>query len=436
MSDAVIFCGAAALSWNPDFLHAARARGLRVLAVETPAARYADSALLTGDSGPDALAWVDAGETSALLAVVRDWARAYEVVGICALREDWVEPVGLAADLLETPGIGLRASRACRDKSLQRGYLAAWSPRHTVLPPGDRGAASHWDGFPAVLKPTGRSASSGVVALADRDGLRQALTAYPDDEPLLLEERVYGPEFSVESLVRGGDVVFSGITGKRTTEETDGGFVEVAHTVPADVSAPLGDALLEANRQVLRRLDVRDGIIHAEYRVTDTGRVVLTEVNGRCPGGSIPALYRLATGASLEDAVVALAVGQPVTMPAPRRWARQVYVRHRPGVLEGLDVAEGAPTPVWLAEEGVRRIPGPADRSEPGTLRAITVIKPRGALLGRLTSNQDRAVTYIVDAPDIGALDAQERSAEAALHLRVGAVEEAPAAVQAPGATR
>lgn len=416
--DAVIFCGAAALAWNPDFLTAARRRGLSVLAVEAGGAGFAASAELTGPDGPDEHAWIELDDLTSLLCAAAGWTGRYRVVGACALREDWVETTASLADWLDTPSIGLRAGAVCRDKYRQRLHLAEWSPRFAVLPPG-RDRTADWDHFPAIVKPTKRSASSGVLAVADSDALGQALAGYPEHETVLVEQRVYGAEFSVESLVQDGRPVFAGVTGKRTSEAAGDSFVELAHTVPADIADTVRAALLERNRQVLERLAVRDGVIHAEYRVDPAGRVFVTEVNARCPGGSIPALYRLATGRSFEDAVVAVSVGAPVDYPEPRRCARQVYVDHPAGVLADVTVTGPAPRPVWLTEESRRRVPDAAGPDEPAALRAVTVIKARGTTLTGLTSNQDRAITYLIDAPTHARLDALQAEMDDRLRVDV-----------------
>ena len=72
----------------------------------------------------------------------------------------------VVADLLGLPAPGLRAARVCRNKYLQRRYLAAWSPRSDARRPatGRDGPADGWTGSRRCVKPVGRSASSGRPA--------------------------------------------------------------------------------------------------------------------------------------------------------------------------------------------------------------------------------------------------------------------------------
>lgn len=411
---AVVFCGAAAISWNPGFLAAARRRNLAVLALEAPGARYAEAALeAAGDAVADRHMGAP-GDVEALAARVHDWSQTYDVVGVCALKEDWVEAAAVLAGRLGVPSLGAKAASICRNKRAQREALAVLSPRWAEM---TSSTVREWEIFPAVAKPVDGMGSAGVTPLSDRQALQAAFDGAPAGARLLVEERVAGAEYSVESLVQAGEIVFAGVTDKRTAEHTSGWFVELAHTVPASLSPALRAILLEANRAVVSGIGARDGILHTEFRLTPAGDAVVMEVNGRCPGGSIPALYHLSSSASLEDAVVALAVGEDVTYPGPTRCARQVYLDHPVGVLDDVVVGADGPAPVWLANTGTRPPLEPAEVAQAGSLRAITVIKPRGATLTEPRSNQDRAVTCVLDAPSHSELDAVEEHAIATVRV-------------------
>jgi hypothetical protein len=419
MKQAILFLGASAQHYNPDYAWAAERHQLAVLGAESPSVEWAQSPYLSTAEKEHRMTWCRPGESAALFEAIDGWRRSYRLRGVCALRDGWVETAGLIADALGLPSIGLRASRVCQNKLLQRIYLSGLGPSYMLV--RSEGSADSWDKFPAVLKPVTGSGSSGVVLVRSRSEFRSFLESSVGGDGLLIEEYAPGAEFSVESLVQHGKTVFAGLTEKRTNEGSGTSFVELAHTVPAALDGPARESLLAANRTVIDALDVRDGIIHAEFRLTESGDVSLTEVNGRCPGGSIPALYRLATGKSLEEAVLALAIGKPAAYPEPRRWARQVFVEHMPGVLADVRVSAGV-RPVWMAHEMPYRIPDYLDCHEPGRLRAVKVAKRRGEVLGQLISNQDRAVTYIIDAPSLAEVDDLELLASETIDIDVEAI--------------
>ena len=270
---------------NPLYLTELTRRGLRILVItaasyrdqasaamaETtnPAAQIAEIAYVTGDfTKPGAFLAGAVAHTSA-------WRERYTIVGAYAVGDYLAEPTGLLADGLGVRSPGLRASRACRSKFLQRWYLPEYSPPTVIIPAGERDTVElRGVHYPAVVKPAGRASSSGVRSVADAAELRRQLATYPDDEIVLVEQKVIGPEFSVESLCHDGEIVFASVTGKRTTEATAHTFVELAHSVPS-ARADLTDRLLAANQVLLRRLDFQDGVAHAEWRVGADGRPVL-----------------------------------------------------------------------------------------------------------------------------------------------------------------
>jgi len=429
---AVVLAGAAALAWNPGFLDELARRHAAILAVEEPGARF--TAFLGEQVGGLEPVWAVPGQPAAALAATIAAASAggHVVRGVLALREDWVRWAALAADFFGVPSIGLRAAQVCRDKLLQRLYLGAWGPRYRVIGPAERavlvagpgGGDGGLDelGFPVVLKPTQRSASSGVRCVRDAGELRSWLGQYEAGEVVLAEEAVAGPEYSVEALVQGGGVVFESVTAKRTNEGGGQFFVEIGHSVPAaDLSAGRREALLAANREIVAVLGVRDGIVHGEFRLAGD-RVVLMEVNARLPGDSIPTLYRLATGASLEAALVQIALGEPASYPQPCRYARQVYLEHPPGRLKDVRVDSALGTqPVWLSDVSVRPQPAGPPAGQGAALRLVTVIKQRGERLAPITDSRDRAVTFVIDAASPEDLDACERAVRAGIEVQVGA---------------
>jgi hypothetical protein len=416
----------------PRYLSELRERGLRVLLI-TSAVWRAEAERAADDpdhplAGVEDIAYVDgdvrhegsllAGTVAAALA----WRHRYEVVGAYAVGETMVEPTGLIADALGLPGPGLRATRVCRSKYLQRWYLPEFSPR-VAFAGGD---LSHVP-FPAVVKPSGRHSSSGVVCVDDALALPAVLAGYGDQETVLVEEKVVGPEYSVESLVQHGKTVFASVTRKDTNDFGGRHFVELAHTVPSD-HPHVSELLLDANQRVLDALDVRDGITHAEWRVTADGRAVLMEIAARPPGDGLCSLYELATGEPLEPEVLRVALGEHAHYPSPRRHTRQVFLEHVEGVLQDVVVDWPGVTAEWVGEAGVWQQPEPLPADAPAALRAVHVHKDRGAVLGPITCSEDRAVTFFADAPTVAALDELTERARRAITIRTAATppEEEP----------
>ena len=237
------------------------------------------------------------------------------MVGIYAVGETLVEPTGLVADYFDLPFPGLRASRVCRSKYLQRWYMPDLSPASVLIPPGTRESVDHGSvQFPAVVKPTARHSSQGVCTVNDRAELAAQLEDYPAQETILVEQKITGQEYSIESLTQDGKTLFASVTRKETTDVSSQYFVEMAHTVPA-ARDDAWDAVQRANTAMLDRLSVENGLTHAEFRIDERGEARLIEVAARTPGDGIMVLYQLATGRPMEPEILRIALGEPADYP-------------------------------------------------------------------------------------------------------------------------
>jgi hypothetical protein len=402
-------------------------RGLKVLVITPAISRsYADA---HGDdpthpaSAIEEIAFVDgsvASEGSFLPGVIEHagrWRDEYDVVGIYAVGETLVEPTGVVADYFDLPFPGLRAARACRSKYLQRWYLPDISPASVLIPPGARETVDYGSvRFPAVAKPATRHSSQGVCTVRDRAELSTQLNDYPAQETILVEQKITGQEYSVESLIQDGKSLYSSVTRKETTDVDSQYFVEMAHTVPA-VRDDAWDTVQRANVTMLDRLGVENGITHAEFRLDEHGEAHLIEVAARTPGDGIMVLYRLATGRRMEPEILRIALGEPADYPEARRYARQVYVAHRPGILSDVQVDWPGVEARWVNDGNPYPDIPALPANDPPALRAVLVYEARGTELGPIRSSDDRAVSFFIDAPTIAELDEIEERVRRAVTI-------------------
>jgi biotin carboxylase len=215
---------------------------------------------------------------------------------------------------------------AASDKTRQRQLWAAAGlaqPRFEIIPAhaGDDAIrrAAMAVGFPCVAKAVSLSASQGVLR-ADNDAeavravgrIRHVLAAAhrPAAEPLLIERYLPGPELSIDGLVQGGGLTPLAVFDKPATPDGPT-FEETLLVTPsrlppnviADAARLAGDAA--------RALGLRTGPVHAELRVTATGPAML-EVAARSIGGLCSRALRFPGGKSLEELIIASALGDPV----------------------------------------------------------------------------------------------------------------------------
>ncbi|OSM94726.1 ATP-grasp domain-containing protein [Lonsdalea populi] len=354
----------------------------------------------------------EASFNPSVVAALQQWQQQYRIVGAFAVGETLVEPTGIIADALGLRSPGLRATRVCRSKYLQRFYLSSFSPLSRVIAPEKREEIDwHTLPWPLIVKPATRHSSSGVISVDNEQQAQAALVGYPPYETLLLEQRVEGQEYSVESLVQDGEIIFSSVTHKMTTDQHSNTFVELAHTVPG--SGPENALLLEAAQQVLHVLAFSDGIAHSEWRLGCDGKPYLMEIAARTPGDGILPLYRLACGEPLESAIIKIMLGEKASYPTPGRVARQVYLEHSLGVLKDVQMRWPGVQVSWIEDNKAWPEILPGQPQDAPALRAVFVHKKRGELLTPLLSSDDRAVTFFIDASyeeDLDRLEAEVRA--------------------------
>ncbi|MEU4215441.1 ATP-grasp domain-containing protein [Actinoplanes sp. NPDC026623] len=274
-----------------------------------------------------------------------------------------------------------------RDKAQTRAALAVAGVRQPrsipVSTEQEALDAAELVGYPAVLKPRGLGASLGVVRVADPAELRSGYpftrdTTAPDpvlyasDQPVLVEQCVFGEEISVDAAVRDGVVtpLFVGrkVVGYPPYAEEVGHFVDAADPLLSD---PVLRAALQDTHAAL---GFRDGWTHTEFMLTADGPQLI-EVNGRLGGDLIPYLGELATGVDPGPAAAAIACGQaPDLAPTRRRVAgvRFFYVDEEDTTIEEVSFDADA-------------LPGSIDRAVPVALPgAVVSPPPRGTVWGRI----------------------------------------------------
>jgi biotin carboxylase len=243
----------------------------------------------------------------------------------------------VVAARLGLPGNPVEAMAAATDKAVQRHRWAAADvaqPAFRIVPPAAaedslRQAAAQ-AGFPCVVKAVSLSASQGVLraddpaaAVAAAQRIRQILAAAgrPGDEPLLVEEYLAGPELSIDGLLCDGDLVVTAIFDKPETPEGPT-FEETLLITPSRLPGPVLAAAVATAGRAARELGLTCGPIHAELRIgqrAGLARPAMLELAARSIGGLCSRALRFTAGMSLEEMVLASALGRPITTPRPSK---------------------------------------------------------------------------------------------------------------------
>jgi biotin carboxylase len=286
-------------------------------------------------------------------------ARAGSVDAVVAADTPMLVLAATVAAAMGLPHNPVDVVRAATDKAAQRRRWAAAGvpqPSFRLVPAGESvRQAAEAVGFPCVVKAVSLSASQGVLRADDPAAaveagrrIRQVLdeAERPAAEPLLVEEYLPGPELSIDGVLTAGDLTVTAVFDKPGM--TDGPtFEETLLVSPSRLAAGTLAAAVRVAADAARALGLCTGPVHAELRISDRGPAML-ELAPRSIGGLCSRALRFPGGASLEEIVLANALGRPV--PAATGPARPSGVFMLPvpraGVLravEGRDSARAVP---------------------------------------------------------------------------------------------
>lgn len=287
----------------PDFVRAAAALDAEVIVAS-------DQAQVLGG---DRAVLVDLDDPAGAAEAVAALDRRLPVDAVVAVDDAGVVVAAEAAVTLGLPHNPPEAVAATRDKSrLRRMLAAAEVPQPAfALVEGDELPDLP---MPWVVKPLGRSGSTGVIRVDRRedavDVVARVRRIVGDDRaPLLVEAFVAGAEVAVEGLLRGGELEVLAVFDK---PDASAGpyFEETLYVTPSRHPAA---TLAELHRLVQRAcgaLGLREGAVHAEARIGPAGPVVL-EVAARSIGGLCARTLRFGVDVTLEELILRHALGLP-----------------------------------------------------------------------------------------------------------------------------
>jgi biotin carboxylase len=283
-----------------------------------------------------------------------------------------LEVAAAVAARLGFPHNPAEAVMNANDKSRQRLRWAAAGvpqPRFEIVPAAMDDAAtdeavqraSAAVGFPCVVKAVSLSASQGVLraddpaaAAAAARRIRQVLASArrPDAEPLLVEEYVPGPELSIDGLLGGDGLTVTAVFDKPRTPDGPT-FEETLLLTPSRLPGPVLVAAIGTAGEAARALGLTSGPVHAELRIDhrgsgdggrEGGRPVMLELAARSIGGLCSRALRFAGGKTLEELILASALGLPAPAGDDLGRPAGVYMIPvpRPGVLRAVDGRDSA----------------------------------------------------------------------------------------------
>ena len=216
-------------------------------------------------------------------------------------------------------------------------------------------------GFPCVLKPLALSASRGVIRADTRTQFVEAfdrikaILRQPDAiargeeeaRHILMEDYLPGNEVVLEGLLVKGELRVLAIFDK--PEPLEGPyFEETIYVTPSRFAPSTQDQIKIQAGRVIDAVGLKEGPIHAEFRVSEKGIYPL-ETAARSIGGNCSQALRFETGMTLEELILRHAIGAEIGTLKREKKASGVMMIPIPknGVLKeirGLKDAQAVPS--------------------------------------------------------------------------------------------
>ena len=236
--------------------------------------------------------------------------------GICTIASDVAAPtVAYVAEQMGLVGNAYEASLRANNKWLMRQAFTSADvpcPRHMCVTTVDVDTIQAQMNLPLIVKPSDRSGSLAVNKITDWSQLASAIQEAQSISfkgEVMVEEFIEGREISVEFISYQGKHYPLQITDKVTTGAPH--FVELEHHQPSTLSTEMYSAIYAITKRALQALGITNGASHAEYKITDDGRVYIMEIGARMGGDFIGSdLVQLSTGYDFVRGVIEVALGQ------------------------------------------------------------------------------------------------------------------------------
>ncbi len=261
-------------------------------------------------------------------------------------------PLAVAREALGIEGLSADAARNFRDKARMKTVLReAGVPcaRHALAGnPAEALAFAKEVGFPLVAKPPAGAGGKSTWRIDDAAQLAQLLDMHPpgDRHPTLFEEFVQGTEFSFDSVMIDGELVWHSISRYMPSplEVLENPWIQWVVMLPRDISDAEFDPIRDAASRGLRALGLTTGLSHMEWFRLADGRIAISEVGARPPGAQFTSLLSYAHDVDFYRAWPHLLTFGEFD-PPPRRYAAgAAYIRGQGRgtvrAIHGLDEAQ------------------------------------------------------------------------------------------------
>lgn len=384
----------------------AKAKGYRVYAADAdPGAACASRA--------DEFLPIDLKDKEALAAAA---AGIPGLRGVLTAGTDFSASVAWVAERRGLPGIPYEAALDASDKARMRARLEAAGvpvPAYAFGTAADdpEALAARVAPLPLVVKPVDNMGARGCRLARTIPELREAwkdAVAHSRTGRAIVEAYMRGPEFSLDAIVRGGEVTLRGVADRVVVFEPF--FVEMGHTMPTAFGPEVVDEVVAVFKAGIAALGIRDGAAKGDIKYTERGAFV-GEIAARLSGGYMSGwTYPYSSGIEATSEAIDIACGET------------------PGLAEPT-LALACSERAWISIPG--RVAGVRGLERAAGLHGVRDVLPRARAGDRVVfpcNNVEKCGNALAVAPTIAEADATAEAAARAVLIRLEPGDAATAA--------
>ena len=207
-------------------------------------------------------------------------------------------PLGEIRDQLKIHGVGAHAALCFRDKSAMKTVLqSAGLPcaAHRLIANGNEATsfAKHV-GFPIIVKPPDGAGAKGTYRCETMTQLTECVESLQPNQsnPVLLEEFITGEEYSFDSVMLNGSLIWHSISQYTPSplEVVQNPWIQWCVMIPRHTIDHRFDEIKRIAGPALQALGLGTGLSHMEWFRKKDGSVAISEVGARPPGAQIMTL--------------------------------------------------------------------------------------------------------------------------------------------------
>lgn len=227
--------------------------------------------------------------------ITKEIEEKYEIIGILPVKEKLIIQSTIIAEYLNLPSIGLEAAITSRNKVLQRRILEKkeWGVKSRLIKKED--ILNKILPLKGVIKPADDHGSNGVFLWSNEKEKENVVreVSISNRSTYLLEEKIEGDEYSIESWVKEGEIIFTSITKKIMLQKNEYEYpVEMGHEVHYDeLKKSIKVKINEMNKYIIQNSKVNNAIVHLEFKLNNEEIPKVMEWAVRNPGDRIMDLY-------------------------------------------------------------------------------------------------------------------------------------------------